>query len=46
MTVHHIRGKRVTGDDPRFLITACTACNLHMGDPSADDPPHKVMTQW
>lgn len=30
---HHVRGKAVTGDDPRFLAAICKACNAHIGDP-------------
>lgn len=46
LTAHHIRGKRVTGDDPRFIVAACTQCNLTMGDPSALDPPPLTVTGW
>jgi hypothetical protein len=46
LTAHHIRGKRVTGDDPKFLVTACAQCNLGMGDPSASDPPPRYVTRW
>lgn len=33
-TVHHTHGRARTGDDPAFLVASCTACNLHIGDPS------------
>lgn len=46
--VHHTRGRRVSGDDPRFLVAACTPCNLKVGDPTATtaDPPGRSMTRW
>lgn len=50
--VHHVHGKnRCRGcaiDDPTHLISACKACNLHVGDPGrpAATPSVKVMTQW
>lgn len=31
--VHHIKGKKF-GDDPAWLVAACMACNLHVGDPT------------
>lgn len=44
---HHTRGRRITGDDPRYIIAACKACNLYIGDPStAADPPCTPVTQW
>lgn len=33
--VHHVKGRAVTGDDPRWLAAACAACNGHIGDPQA-----------
>lgn len=45
--MHHTHGKAVTGDDPRYLVAACEACNLHIGDPTQhDDPPNKAVTRW
>jgi len=45
--LHHIHGKAVTGDDPRYLAAVCQACNLHIGDPStAPDPPVLPRTRW
>lgn len=32
--VHHTLGKRVTGDDMRYLVAACGPCNRKAGDPS------------
>ena len=44
---HHVRGRRATGDDPAFIVAACAACNLYIGDPTeGGDPPCKPMTQW
>ena len=44
---HHTRGKAVTGDDPRYIVAACQACNLHIGDPTQhSDPPNKAVTRW
>ena len=46
--VHHTKGRAVTGDDPAFLVAACQACNLHVGDPTArrHDPPARPITKW
>jgi 5-methylcytosine-specific restriction endonuclease McrA len=46
--VHHVLGRRLTGDDPQWLVAACEACNLLIGDPTdrPNDPPHRRMTQW
>ena len=45
--VHHILGKRITGDDPRYLVSACNHCNLKLGDPTKKpDPPSKGITRW
>lgn len=46
LQVHHVLGRAATGDDPRFLVAACRACNLATGDPAATDPPHRAMTDW
>lgn len=37
-TAHHTHGRAVTGDDRRFVVAACTACNLHIRDPQTHDP--------
>jgi hypothetical protein len=43
---HHTRGKAY-GDDPRFIVAACQACNLHIGDPAKGaDPTPKPVTRW
>ena len=44
--VHHRLGRAVTGDDIRYLVACCTACNLHIGEPSKDTPQHKTISEW
>lgn len=45
--VHHVVGKVVSGDDPRYLQAVCRPCNLHAGDPLAQpDPPVVGVTRW
>jgi hypothetical protein len=45
--VHHTRGRALTGDDPAFMVAACTPCNLKVGDPTRmPDPPPRPMTRW
>ncbi len=44
--VHHVLGRAVTGDDPRYLVAACAECNVHVGDPAAVSPPHRPVTRW
>ena len=36
--VHHTKGRAITGDDPRYLVASCAACNLHIGDPTRFSP--------
>ena len=44
---HHYLGRKITGDDQRYIVSSCNACNLAIGDPSArTDPPGKGYTQW
>jgi len=43
--VHHVHGKAITGDDPRYLVASCQACNLAIGEPVLDPTP-KAVTQW
>jgi len=44
---HHTLGRSVTGDDPTYIVAACEACNLHIGDPTKHvDPPNKAVTRW
>ncbi len=44
--VHHVLGRGVTGDDPRYLMAVCRACNLHVGDPMAGQVAHRPVTRW
>lgn len=44
---HHVLGRSRTGDDPRYLVAACEACNLFIGDPAATaDPALTAITDW
>ena len=42
---HHVLGKAITGDDPRYIVAACEPCNLHIGDPQTHDPHCPLCTQ-
>jgi 5-methylcytosine-specific restriction endonuclease McrA len=45
--VHHVHGRGVTGDDPRFLVASCQHCNLKIGDPTKlREPEPKRVTGW
>jgi len=44
--VHHVAGRGVTGDNPAWMVTSCESCNLAVGDPTKQDPPHRTMTNW
>ena len=43
--VHHVKGRKVTGDDPRYLTAACTPCNAKIGEPVVDPAP-TPLTPW
>jgi len=43
--VHHARGKAF-GDDPRYLVATCRACNAHVGDPTHADVDPRPRTHW
>ena len=43
--VHHVMGRGITGDDPKYLVPACTACNLHIGQPSHGTQPRPT-SKW
>jgi len=45
-TAHHTLGRAVTGDDPRYLVAVCKACNLKVGEPRRNSPPHRRVTSW
>jgi hypothetical protein len=44
--VHHTLGRAVSGDDPRYLIAVCGACNRHIGEPKNNSPKHKRVSEW
>lgn len=44
--VHHTLGRAVTGDDPRYLVASCKACNLHIGEPSRSNPKPRPISSW
>lgn len=45
--VHHVLGRGVTGDDPRYLMASCGPCNEKTGDPArVPDPPARRITRW
>lgn len=44
--VHHTLGRGVTGDDPRYLVASCAACNQAIGDPQKAKHKPKRMTKW
>lgn len=45
---HHIKGRAITGDDPRWIVCACGPCNLAVGDPKAQrhDPAPTPHSSW
>lgn len=45
-TVHHTQGRAVTGDDPRYLVASCRACNLHVGEPAKHTPRPRRVSRW
>lgn len=44
--VHHILGRTITGDDPKYLMPTCAACNLHVGEPGKRGPKPTPTTRW
>lgn len=45
--VHHTQGRARTGDDMRYLVASCQACNLKVGDPTKTaDPKPQPRTRW
>ena len=43
---HHTKGRRITGDDMRYIVASCEDCNLYIGDPSKHSPPVTTKTKW
>lgn len=35
---HHTQDRDIVGDDERYIVAACAPCNIHVGDPTLDDP--------
>ena len=44
--VHHVLGRAVTGDDPKYLVAACAACNLHVGEPGKRRIEPRRVSSW
>lgn len=42
--VHHLLGRDISGDDPRYLVAACRPCNLKAGQPGHQQP--KRVSNW
>lgn len=45
-TVHHTQGRAVSGDDPRYLVATCRACNAAIGEPKRSSPQHRTVSEW
>jgi len=43
---HHVHGRGKTGDDPRWIVSSCAACNLHIGSPEDYNPQPTPKTRW
>lgn len=44
--VHHTLGRGVTGDDPKYLLPVCSACNRHIGEPGRISPEPTPRSRW
>lgn len=50
--VHHTRDRAEVGDDPRYLLAACSPCNHRAGSPAGKatrpgaDPPPRPLAWW
>ncbi len=44
--VHHTVSRAHSGDDERLLVSACTSCNLKVGNPERYDPQPRPRTTW
>ncbi len=42
--VHHLLPRAIAGDDPRYLVASCRACNLRTGEPGTGQP--KRVSSW
>lgn len=43
---HHTLGRKISGDDPRFIVAAHLGCNLKAGDPTKTDPQPRPVNRW
>lgn len=44
---HHVLGKAITGNDPRYIVASCAACNQKIGNPMRrPDPPARPVSRW
>jgi len=43
--VHHVKGKQY-GDDPKWMVPSCKACNLHVGQPGRGNVEPKRVSNW
>lgn len=44
--VHHTRSRAEVGDDPKYLMAVCRACNLKVGAPGRISPEPKQVSSW
>lgn len=44
--VHHVGGRAVTGDDPRYCVAACGPCNRKLGDVTTSNPKIVKREDW
>lgn len=44
--VHHTKGRGVTGDDERYMVAACTPCNMKTGNPASHNPRPLRVSKW
>lgn len=44
--VHHVLGRAVTGDDPRYLAAVCAWCNGSAGEPGRNRVAHTSVSRW
>lgn len=42
--VHHLLGRDISGDDPRYLAASCAPCNQKAGHPPTSKP--KRVSNW
>jgi len=46
LQAHHLLGRKVTKDDPAWMLTACRNCNQATGDPTSGEPEPRVVLEW